>query len=95
MGKESPGIRVKFWNSLLLEIMAKLIEDVGKWQTSKVRVSMLFLVLPRWRSQGLSYMVSFSQKLSEGKDWRDRLRLRVSLAPLDLRNVSFQIFIPH
>ena len=28
---------------------------------------MLFLVLPRWRSQGLSCMVLFSQKLSEGK----------------------------
>ena len=56
---------------------------------------MLFLVLPRWRSKGLSCMDSFSQKLSEGKDWRDRLRLRVLLAPLDLRNVSFQIFIPH
>ena len=70
-------------------------EDVGKGQKSKVRVLMLFLVLPRWRSQGLSCPVSFSQKLSEGKDWRDRLRLRVLLAPLDFRNVSFQIFIPH
>ena len=70
-------------------------EDVGKRQTSKVRVSMLFLVLPCWRSQGLSCMVSFSQKLSEGKDWRDRLRLRVLLVPLDLRNMSFQIFIPY
>ena len=26
MGEESPGIRVKFWNSLLLEIMAKLMK---------------------------------------------------------------------
>ena len=39
----------------------------GKGQSSKVRVSMLFLVLLRWRSQGLSCMVSFSQKLSEGE----------------------------
>ena len=53
---------------------------------------MLFLVLPRWRSQGLSCMVSFSQKLSEEKDWRDRLCLSVLLTPLDLHNVDFQIF---
>ena len=30
MGEESPGIRVKFWNSLLLEIMAKLMKMWGK-----------------------------------------------------------------
>ena len=30
MGEESPGIRVKFWNSLLLEIMAKTDEDAGR-----------------------------------------------------------------
>ena len=56
---------------------------------------MLFLMRPRWRSQGWSCMVSFSQNLFEGKDWRDRFRLRVLLAPLDFRNVNFQIFIPH
>ena len=44
------------------EVLEKLVvgdhgetdEDVGNKQTSKVRVSMLFLVLPRWRSPGLS-----------------------------------------
>ena len=30
MGEESPGIRVKFWNSLLLEIMAKMMKMRGK-----------------------------------------------------------------
>ena len=30
MGKESPGIQVKIWNSLLLEIMAKLMKMWGK-----------------------------------------------------------------
>ena len=84
--------RVDFWNSLLLEIMAKLMKMRGGRHTSWVRMSMLFVVLPRWRSPGLSCRVSFSQKFSEGKDWRDRLLLRVLLAPLDLRNVSFQIF---
>ena len=29
MGKENPGIRVKFWKSLLLEIMAKLMKMRG------------------------------------------------------------------
>ena len=36
----------------------------------------------------------FSEIFRE-KDWRDRLCLRVSSTPLDLRNVNFQIFIPH
>ena len=30
MGEENPGIRVKIWNSLLLEIMAKLMKMRGK-----------------------------------------------------------------
>ena len=88
-------IRVEFWNSLFMEIMAKLMKMRGRRHTSKVRVSMLILVLPRCRSPGLSCRVSFSQRLSEVEDWRDRLYLSVFLTPLDLRNVSFQIFIPH
>ena len=67
MDKESPGIWVKLWNSLLLEIMAKLMKVRGRRHTSRVRVSMLFLVLPRWRSAGLSCSVSFSQKFSGKK----------------------------
>ena len=84
------------------EVLGKLVvdhdetdEDAGNKQTSKVRVSMLFLVLPRCRSPGLSCRVSFSQRLSEVGDWRDRLCLSVFLTPLNLRNVNFQIFIPH
>ena len=92
MSEESPGIRVE---QLVVGDHGETDEDAGTAQTSKVRVSMLFVVLPRWRSPGLSCRVSFSQKLFEGKEWRDRLRLRVLLAPLDLRNVNFQIFIPH
>ena len=88
-------IRVEFWNSLLMEIMAKLMNMRGRGQTSKVRVSILFVVLPRWRSPGLSCRVSFSQRLSTENDWKDRRCLSVFLTPLDLRNVNFQIFIPH
>ena len=36
----------------------------------------------------------FSEIFRE-KDWRDWLRLSVFSTPLDLRNVNFQIFIPH
>ena len=64
MGEESPGIRVKFWNGLLWEIMAKLMMMRGERHTSRVRMSMLFVVLPRWQSPGFSYSVSFSQRFS-------------------------------
>ena len=57
-------IRVEFWNSLLIEIMAKLMKMRGGRYTSRVRMSMLFVVLPRWRSPGLSCRVSISQKFS-------------------------------
>ena len=71
-------------------------EDAGNEHTSKVRVSMSFLVLPRWRSPGLSCRVSFSfSEVFREKDWRDRFCLSVFLTPLELRNVNFQIFIPH
>ena len=63
-GRGESEIRVKFWNSLLLEIMAKLMMMQGGGHTSRVRMSMLFVVLPRWRSPGLSCSVSFSQRFS-------------------------------
>ena len=84
--------RVEFRNSLLLEVMAKLMKLRGGRQISSVRMSMLFVVCPLWRSPGLSRRGSFSQRLSEENDWRDRFCLRVLLTPLDLGNVSFQIF---
>ena len=57
-------VRVEFWNSLLIEIMAKLMKMRGGRYTSRVRMSMLFVVLPRWRSPGLSCRVSISQRFS-------------------------------
>ena len=61
------------------EVLEKLVvgdqgetaEYAVRENTSRVRMWMLFVMLPRWRSQGLSCTVSFSQNLSEGKDWRD------------------------
>ena len=57
------------------EVLEKLVvgdhcetdENAGNKQTSKVRVSMLFLVLPRWQSPGLSCRASFSQRFSRKK----------------------------
>ena len=60
-------ILVEFRNSLLLEIMAKLMKLRGGRQTSRVRISIFFVVLPRWRLPGLSPRVSISQRLSEEK----------------------------
>ena len=40
-------VQAEFRNSLLLKIMAKLIKMRGGRQTSRVRMSMLFGVLPR------------------------------------------------
>ena len=67
MGEESPGIRVEFWNSLLLEIMAKLMKMRGGRRTSRVRMSILFVVLPRCRSPSLSCRVAISQRFSGRK----------------------------
>ena len=88
-------IQAEFRKSLLLKIMAKLMKmRVGR-QTSRVKMSKFFVVVLRWWSPGLSSRISFPQRLSEEEDWMDRLCLRVLLTPLELRNVSFQIFIPH
>ena len=48
------------------------------------------LAISKFELQGFIFSETFREK-----DWRDRLCLRVLLTPLDLRNVNFQIFIPH
>ena len=48
------------------------------------------LAISKFELQGFIFSEIFREK-----DWRDRLCLRVFLTPLDLRNVNFQIFIPH
>ena len=85
-------VGVEFRNRLLLDIMAKLIKLRGGRQTSRLRQSILFVVLPRWRSTGSSTRVSLSHRFSQENDWRDKKCLMVLLTPLDLRNVSFHIF---
>ena len=55
----STRVQVEFWNSLFLEIMAKLMKMRGGRHTSRVRMSTLFVVLPRWQSSGLSLRFSF------------------------------------
>ena len=94
MGKESPGIRVKFRNSLLLEIMAKLMKMRGKGRHRSEGVDVV-LGAPALAISGLELQgFNFSEIFRE-KDWRDRFCLSVFLTPLDLRNMTFQIFIPH
>ena len=94
MGEESPGIRVKFWNSLLLEIMAKLMKMRGQADTEGENVDLVCgipaLAISKFELQGFTFSEIFREK-----DWRDRFCLSVFLTPLDLRNVNFQIFIPH
>ena len=70
-------------------------EYAGTGANIQGEVSMLFVVLSRWRSPGLSCRVSVSQRLFIENHWMDRLCLRVLLTPVDLRNGSFQNFIPH
>ena len=57
-------VRESGWSSGIVVVgdHGETDEDAGNKQTSKVRVSMLFLVLPRWRSPGWSCRVSFSQR---------------------------------
>ena len=50
---------MEFRNSLLFEIMAKVMKMREGRQTSRVKMSMLFVVLPRWRPADLSLRVSF------------------------------------
>ena len=90
VSEESPRIRVKFWNSLLLEIMAKLTKMWGKGRHRRWGCRCCF-----WCSRvgDLSVWVAWFHFLwiCPKKDWRDRLCLSVLLTPLDLHNVNFQI----
>ena len=92
MDKESPGGVLE---QLVNGDHGETDEDAGNDQTSKVRVSMLFVVLPRWRSPGLSCSVSFSQRFSGKRTGGTDFVWVCFLTSLDLRNVKFQIFIPH
>ena len=61
-GRGESGNSVGLLEQLVVGDHGETDEDAGKKQTSKVRVSMLFLVLPRWRSPGLSCRVfNFSE----------------------------------
>ena len=95
MGKESPGIRLEFWNSLLFRDHGETDEDVGKdtlieGEDVDVVCGAPALAISKFELQGFILSETYREK-----DWGDRLCLRVLLTPLDLRNVIFQIFIPH
>ena len=56
---------------LVVEDCGETDGEAGGRKTSRVRMSMLFVVLQRWRSPGLSTRVSLFQTLSQKHDWRD------------------------
>ena len=85
-------VRVRFRNSLLVEIMAKLMKMRGGRHTSRERMSMLFVVLPHWRSPGVSTSVLLSERFSQEKDCSERISLNVLLTPFHLHYVNFQNF---
>ena len=63
-GRRESGNPGEVLETLVVGDYGETDEDAGNKQTLKVRVSMLFLVLPRWRSPGLSCKISFSQRFS-------------------------------
>ena len=89
MGKESPG---GVPQQLVIGDHGETDEDAGRETHIEGEDIDVVCGAPRWRSSGFSTSVSLSQRLSQKNDWRDRLCLRVLLTPLDLRNVSFQMF---
>ena len=63
-GQRDPGNPGEVLEKLVVGDHGETDEDAGNKQTSKVRVSMFFLVLPRWPSPGLSCRVSFPQRFT-------------------------------
>ena len=92
MGKENPG---GVPEQLVVWDHDETDEDAGreihiKGEGVDVVCGAPALAIPKFELQGFIFSEIFREK-----DWRDRLCLSVFLTPLDLRNVNFQIFIPH
>ena len=90
-GQGESGHPGEVLESLLLEIMMKLREKADiEGEGVDVVLGAPALAISGFELQGFIFSEIFREK-----DWRDRLCLSVFLTPLDLRNVNFQIFIPH
>ena len=92
MGKEKPGgVLEQFVNG----DHGETDEDAGReihieGEDVDVVCGAPALAISKIDLQGFIFSEIFRER-----DWRDRFCLRVLLTPLDLRNVTFQIFILH
>ena len=92
MGKENPGgVLEQFVNG----DHGETDEDAGReihieGEDVDVVCGAPALAISKIELQGFIFSDIFREK-----EWRDRLCLSVFLTPIDLRNVNYQIFIPH
>ena len=94
-GRWAGRIRVEFRNSLLFEIMAKLMKMRG-WKADIEGEDVdVVCGAPALTISGFQYQGFIFSEIVPQNGWRDRLCLRVLLTPLDLRNVNFQNFKKH
>ena len=70
-------------------------EDAGKEAHIKGEDADVVCGAPALAISGFELQCFNFSEVVQKKDWRERFCLRVLLTPLDLRNVSFQIFTPH
>ena len=84
-------VRVEFRNSLLLEIMEKLMKMRGGRHMEGEDFNFV-CGAPALAISGFEYQGFTFSEMSQENDLRDRICLKVLLTPLDLRNVSFQNF---
>ena len=94
-GRGESGNPGEVLEPLVVGVHGETYEDAGKethieGEDVDVVCGASTLAISKFELQGFIFSEIFREK-----DWRDRFCLGVFLTPLDLRNVSFQIFIPH
>ena len=92
IGEESPG-RVP--ELLVVRDHDETDEDAGREIHNEGEDVDVVRGAPALATSKFELQVFIFSEIFREKDWRDRLCLSVFLIPLDLRNVNFQIFIPH
>ena len=92
MGEESPG---GIPEALVVDDHGETDEDAGREADIKGEDIDVVCGAPALVISGFEFQHFFFSEFVREEDWMDRVCLRVLLTPLDLRNVSFQIFIRH
>ena len=92
MGEENPGGVLE---QLVNRDHGETDEDAGEEAHIEGEVVDVVFGAPALAISGFELHGFIFSEIVREKDWRDRLCLSVILTPLDLRNVNFQIFIPH